>query len=145
MSGTEPCVVCKNTFSSNELLYGTRGMICTSCEANVRMESNFTRGLWMTVAGGPIFGITGTTMLCASLFLGPVGPFFGFCFGLATMAAGVRAILAGWTLASPDSEMQVGQLEKGALFGVGGLSTLWGAGLAGVGGLSLIAFMVAWA
>lgn len=143
MSGTEPCVVCKKDFPSNELLYGTRGMICTSCEANVRMESNFTRGLWMTVAGGPIFGVTGTTALCAVILLGPIGPFFAFCFGLATLGAGFRAIMAGWTLASPDAEMQVGPLEKGALFGVGGLSAIWGLGLMTMGGLSIVAFLLA--
>jgi hypothetical protein len=143
MSATEPCVVCKKSFYSNELLYGSKGMICVECEANARMDSNFTRGLWMTVIGGPMFGMTGTSMLCAILLFGPVGPFFGFCFGVATFLAGWRALMAGWTLSQPDAEQQVGGLEKGALFTSGALSLAWGLGLTGFSALSMLAFLFA--
>ena len=141
-AGFEPCVVCQKSYHSNELLYGARGMICPACESDLRIEQNFRKGVWMTVFGGPILAFSGTSFGCAMSLFGMVGPMLMFGFGIAALLGGFRSLMVAISSLRQDADMELGGLEKGALFASAAVSTLWGGGLFLFGGLSLLAWIV---
>lgn len=142
-AGLEPCVVCQKTYHSNELLYGSRGMICPFCESDLRIQQSFRKGIWMTVFGGPILAFSGTSFGCAMSLLGIVGPMLMFGFGAAALLGGFRALMVGISSLRQDAEMEIGGLEKGALFASAGITALWGGGLFLLGGFSVLLWIIA--
>jgi hypothetical protein len=83
------CAVCDERFEESELLFHDLGRVCESCELDLKEESDRTRGVWLTVIGGPLTAITGSVMLCVPIAGGTAtgsGPWTFFMLGFAALA-----------------------------------------------------------
>jgi len=127
----ESCSRCGRSFDEAELLFTGRGKICETCEVEIHEERAVSRGLWMTILGGPLTAVAATLLICVPV----VGPFLVLAFGAMALWRGTVALQVLWYARNDDA---VGSLEKGALGVSGALTALWSMGLVLVGGIGSV-------
>lgn len=123
----QECTICGRSFDESVLLFHAKGRICEGCELEMNEQESTSRGIWMTVIGGPITAMAGSVMPCVPI----AGPYLTLAFGGMALWRGSAALQVLW-LSREDELFQAS--HKVALGISGALTTAWSVLLVLAGG-----------
>ena len=124
-AAAEACASCGRELPAAMLLYGSNGMICQSCDANIEAAVVVSKATTQLIIAPPALGLVGTFAICL-----PVINIFvpGLC-GIGALVSGISAIKLGATGTLEDG---VSSTKQALLIGAGIIGGIWGLGLAGM-------------
>lgn len=97
----QDCAICGDPYDASMLLFHAKGRICESCELELQDRESTSRGIWMTVLGGPITAMAGSVMPCVPF----AGPYLTLGFGAMALWRGSVALQVVW-LAHEDERFE---------------------------------------
>ncbi len=129
------CTRCQSEYASSQMLHGSDGMICQSCEADAEAAVAGRRGVIKQMVGSPALALLGTLGLCVPL----LNYFMPALCGLGALLSGITSVQLGATGTEADG---VSDANKVFLIISGAIGGLWGLGLLGLSLLSWIGLLI---